>query len=85
MTAPSFGQRIDAVDLADIKAQLNAILERIGNGALQMRGIKLSARAAAPSDAPGAGDPNIVVVIVGGVAKLYIWTGAAWVVVGTQT
>ena len=65
--------------------QLNAFAERLQNGSLGVWGWKVDfQRTAAPTDAPAVGTPNLVGVTVGGVQKLYVYDGTAWVVVGTQ-
>lgn len=77
--------RLDAADWPTGRDQLNAILAKLQQGALTLRGLKLDIQlTAAPTGAPGAGDPNVVMVNVAGTVKLYVWTGAAWVVAGTQ-
>lgn len=79
--------QISATTLSDVVVELNAILGRLQQGAIIVRGWKLdTTRTTAPTAAPGAGDPNIVIVNVAGVAKLYIYDVATgWVVCGTQS
>lgn len=79
------GLRVDASDLPTLVAQINQILERLTVGAAQLRGVRLTVLDAAPTTAPGAGDPTVVVAVASGTQKLFLWTGTAWVVVGTQT
>lgn len=85
MTVLRTALRVDATDLPGLVEQLNGILARLSGGGMLLRGLRLEVRSAAPSGAPAAGDPNVVVVSDTGTAELMIWTGAAWVVVGTQT
>lgn len=77
--------RIDADDWKTGRDQLNAWLARVQAGATVLRGLRLDTQlSAAPSGAPGTGDPNLVLVNTGPTVKLYVWTGAAWVTVGSQ-
>ncbi len=91
MTTPRTAVRIStpagaSPELALVVDQMNAVLARLQSGGLLLGGLKLDAtRTAAPTDPPGSGDPTCVSVNVGGTVKLYFWTGAAWIVVGTQT
>lgn len=83
-----FGQvQLTATTLPDLLTQLNAILARLQQGNLILGGLKLDTnRTTAPSAVPGAGDPNLCVVNVGGTVKLYLYDVATgWVVVGTQS
>jgi len=77
--------RVTADDWQAGREQLNAILSRLQSGALILGGMKLDlSRTSAPTDAPGPGDPNFVVVNVAGTYKFYLYDGSAWIVVGTQ-
>lgn len=74
-----------AQTLGDLVQQLNVFAERLQVGGLVQAGLKLAIRDAAPTEAPAAGTPNLVVVSVAGVVKFYAYDGSAWVVVGTQS
>lgn len=78
--------QISATTLPDVVVQLNAILGRLQQGAVIVRGVKMdTTRTTAPTAAPEAGDPNVVVVNIAGTVKLYIYDVATgWVVCGTQ-
>lgn len=78
--------QISATTLPEVVVQLNTILGRLQQGAVICRGLKLdTTRTSAPTAAPGAGDPNLVVVNVAGTVKVYIYDVATgWVVCGTQ-
>lgn len=77
--------RIEGDTLEDVLAQLNEFLRRHQTGGLVQSGLKLDAiRSAAPTQAPGPGDPNLLLVNVAGTVKLYLFDGSAWVVAGTQ-
>jgi len=77
--------RVTADDWQAGREQINAILSRLQSGALILGGLKLDlSRTSAPADAPGAGDPNFVVVNVAGTFKFYLYDGTAWIVVGSQ-
>lgn len=78
--------RVDAEEWATARAQLNAILAALQQGGQLLAGLRLDvSRTAAPSAAPGRGEPNTVLVNASGTIKWYVWDGSAWVVVGTQT
>lgn len=70
-------------DLRQHIRELNVFLDRLQTGGLVQYGLKLDAltRTAAPANAPGTGEPNLVVVNVAGVQTLYIYNGAAWAAV----
>ena len=77
--------RVTADDWAGGRDQLNAILSRLQSGALILGGLKLDlSRTSAPVGAPGAGDPSLVLVNVGGTWTFYLYDGTSWIVVGTQ-
>ncbi len=73
MTTLRSALRVDATDLPGLVEQLNGILARLSGGGMLLRGLRLEVRSAAPSGAPGAGDPNVVIVNVAGTHKLYIY------------
>lgn len=80
------GWRFTATTVDGLKAELNTFVERIQVGALVLYGVKFddTTRTAAPANAPATGEPNLVMVNVAGVKKLYVYDGTNWLAVGTQ-
>lgn len=75
-----------ANDLAALRTEVNRILARLQAGGLQLGGLRLDTqRTVAPTVAPPAGAPNVVLVNLSGVITAYVWDGSAWQVIGTQT
>lgn len=82
MTIRRGAYRIEATTIPELLVKINRFLELLQQGGLVLSGAKLDVqRTAAPSDAPSAGQPNLVAAVVGGVNKIYWWNGAAWVAV----
>lgn len=73
-------------DVPSLRRELNLILTKLQGGGVLLGGLKLDTqRTTAPTVAPEAGTPNVVVINVSGTLKMYVWDGSSWVVVGTQT
>lgn len=78
--------RLTATTVEGLRDELNTFLDRLQTGGLVVYGLKLDnqTRTAAPANAPGTGEPNVVIVNVAGVFTLYIYDGTNWVTVGSQ-
>lgn len=75
-------RQFTATTLPDLVVQLNTVFGQLQQGGVTLNGLKLDrTRTTAPTTAPGAQDPNLVLVDVAGVWTLYHWNGSAWAVV----
>jgi hypothetical protein len=73
-------------DIEGLRREVNRILALLQSGGLLLGGLRLDTqRVAVPTAAPEPGSPNLVLVDDAGTMTFYVWDGATWRVVGTQT
>lgn len=68
-----------------LREHVNRVLRSLQDGSLLLGGLRLDKQRVVPTAAPGPRESNLRLVMDSGVVTLYVYNGAAWVVVGTQT